>query len=347
MDFSTDENLSPSKNFSFHLPKSVTKYTSHIWYYEDNNEYTSYMGYADLENLYIFYGNGERVVTFINFKTKQLRTIPRSKLITKSHLGSGVQVGNLFLIAGSKDNFMTETEIKNMEVKTNLWSTRKKIMIKDPPTLTSTDYTENCLTSFNRTHFVMIGNIKNDTNIFIIELKSMMETYLATLPIPKILYYLGDVDEYRIGCSVMFNKSGSKELATVSRPFDPYERDDSFCFILNLDTLIWTQFNCNIKFYGNSHCLKINKINFLIINFLKGKLVVMKGVLYYFNVLNKFGHLGYFYDNLRTEWIELPMDGIKYTYKKNFQDLWSAAHITQSAPLTQELYPIVIVPYFG
>ena len=73
--------------------------------------------------------------------------------------------------------------------------------------------------------------------------------------------------------------------------------------------------------------------------------MVMKGVLYYFNVLNKFGHLGYFYDNLKTEWIELPVDGIKYSSKKKFQEFWTP--YTRSAPLTQELYPIVIVPYFG
>ena len=69
--------------------------------------------------------------------------------------------------------------------------------------------------------------------------------------------------------------------------------------------------------------------------FLKGNLVVMKGILYYFNVLNKYGHLGYFYDNLSAEWKELPMEGIKYTpAKKDFQK-------------NAELYPVVIVPYFG
>ena len=97
----------------------------------------------------------------------------------------------------------------------------------------------------------MIGNLKNDSNIFIVEVKSMKKTYLATLPVPKILWYHGDVDEYRIGCSVMFNKSGNKELATVSRPYDPYERNDSYCYILNLNTLVWTEFNCNIGVYGN------------------------------------------------------------------------------------------------
>ena len=154
MDFSTDETLSPSKNFTFHLPKSVTKYTSHVLGWDatdDSYEYTSYMGYADLENIYIFYGNGERVVTFINFQTQQLRTIPGSKLIKKSHLGSGVQVGNLFLMAGDMESFLTYLNT-DMEVKTNLWSARRKIMIKSP-TLTAIAYTEHCLTAFNRQEF--------------------------------------------------------------------------------------------------------------------------------------------------------------------------------------------------
>ena len=56
--------------------------------------------------------------------------------------------------------------------------------------------------------------------------------YLATLPVPKIFWYSGDVDAYRIWCSEMLNKSGSIELATVSRPYDPYERSDSFWYIL-------------------------------------------------------------------------------------------------------------------
>ena len=150
MDFSTDETLSPSKNFTFHLPKSVTKYSSHVLYWDDvSDEFTSYMGYADLENIYIFYGNGERVVNFINFQTQQLRTIPGSKLINKSHLGSGVQVGNLFLMAGDKESYTTYHTNINMEVKTNLWSVRRKTMVRSP-TLAPTAYTENCLTAFNR-----------------------------------------------------------------------------------------------------------------------------------------------------------------------------------------------------
>ena len=114
----------------------------------------------------------------------------------------------------------------------------------------------------------MIGNHLNDSNIFIIELQSMKKTYLATLPVPKFLLYDGDVDEYRIGCSVIFNKCGNKELATVSRPYDPFERDDSFCYILNLNTLVWTEFNCNIELYGNLFKRKLfyrffNNLHFL------------------------------------------------------------------------------------
>ena len=94
----------------------------------------------------------------------------------------------------------------------------------------------------------MIGNLQNDSNVLMIELKSTKETYLATLPLPKIYWYIGDVDEYRIGCTVMFDKNEGKELATVSKPFDRYH--ESYCYNLNLRTLFWTEFNCGIKFSG-------------------------------------------------------------------------------------------------
>ena len=146
LDYSTDENISPSKNFTFYLHKSVTKYESGSLGVVAS-EFSSYMAYSDTENIYIFYGNGERDATYINFHTRQLRTIPGSKLKTKSHLGSGVRAGNLFLMAGDKSNHMTADH--TYQVNTQLWSDRKKTMIQ-APTLKATAYTENCLTSFNK-----------------------------------------------------------------------------------------------------------------------------------------------------------------------------------------------------
>ena len=63
-----------------------------------------------------------------------------------------------------------------------------------------------------------------------------------------------------------------------------------------------------------------------------GNLVVLKGILYHFNVLNDEGHLGYFYDDLRKEWRDLQLPGIKYK---------------AGTPYHQPTYPVVIVPYFG
>ena len=96
----------------------------------------------------------------------------------------------------------------------------------------------------------MIGNLQNDSNVLMIDLKSTKETYLATLPVPKIYWYIGDVDEYRIGCTVMFGKNGAKELVTVSKPYDRYH--ESYCHTLNLSTLSWNEFNCGIKFSGKA-----------------------------------------------------------------------------------------------
>ena len=146
LDYSTDENISPSKNFTFYLHKSVTKYESGSLGVVAS-EFSSYMAYADTENIYIFYGNGERDATYINFHTRQLRTMPGSKLTSKSNLGSGVRAGNLFLVAGDKSNHMTADH--TYQVNTQLWSDRKKTMIQ-APTLKATAYTENCLTSFNK-----------------------------------------------------------------------------------------------------------------------------------------------------------------------------------------------------
>ena len=94
----------------------------------------------------------------------------------------------------------------------------------------------------------MVGNIKSTKSVFIVDLTTTKEIYLQTLPLPVILYFDGDEDEYRIGCSVMSNKNGVRELFTVSKP---YYRDETYFFVLNLETLTWRQYKSNLKFYGN------------------------------------------------------------------------------------------------
>ena len=104
----------------------------------------------------------------------------------------------------------------------------------------------------------MVGNIKDTKRVYIVNLETSKETLIQTLPVPQILHFDGDDDAYRIGCSVITQKTRVKELVTISKPHDPYRINESYFYILNLETLVWTQLVSYFKYFGKS--FKILKI---------------------------------------------------------------------------------------
>ena len=75
--------------------------------------------------------------------------------------------------------------------------------------------------------------------------------------------------------------------------------------------------------------------NLSIQTILLGNVVVLKGMIYYFNVLNHEGSLGKYYDSKAEAWIEIKQKGIK---------LISNLGINSQPSYT---FPIVTIPYIG
>ena len=93
----------------------------------------------------------------------------------------------------------------------------------------------------------MVGNIRKSKEVYIVNLQSTEESYIQTLPVPQILHYDGDEDEYRAGCSITVQKNGVKELVTIAKP---HYREESYCNILNLESLVWRQLKSYFKYFG-------------------------------------------------------------------------------------------------
>ena len=68
---------------------------------------------------------------------------------------------------------------------------------------------------------------------------------------------------------------------------------------------------------------------------LLGNVVVLKGIIHYFIVLNQEGTLGNYFDSKAKKWKEFKQNGIK---------LKSNHGINSQPPYT---FPIVIIPYLG
>ena len=150
LDYSTDQNISPPKSFAFNLQESKTMFESGFdgIYFNQDSWYSVHMGYANNKNIYIFYGDGKKDITYIDFKTYKLRTIAKSKLKKSCLFGQGVRMGNRFLMTCDKEDIHLGP-YSSIKKKTHLWSDRKE-RFTFAPTLTATAYSKNCVTSFNR-----------------------------------------------------------------------------------------------------------------------------------------------------------------------------------------------------
>ena len=64
-----------------------------------------------------------------------------------------------------------------------------------------------------------------------------------------------------------------------------------------------------------------------------GSLVIAKGIMYHFNILNDDQHFGYYYDSKEKTWKDLDQKQIKYNTTSK-EDIYTVD------------FPIVTVPYF-
>ena len=128
IDFSTDESISPSKDFEIKIPESNLGYFS----------------YANLKYIYIFYADGKKDITYLNIETLQHRTIPNTTLTSGVHDGNGVQVGSRFMMSGDIKYYFWNV----FSVESQTWSDKKERFVSSPevprPAFSS------CFTPLNR-----------------------------------------------------------------------------------------------------------------------------------------------------------------------------------------------------
>ena len=308
MDFSTDERISPTNKFQIKLRSSKTNYHQGGFAFPNPQQSTGYLSYADLDKIYIFYTDGKKDVTYIDIRKGFHRTISRTEYGTNLVFASGVQVGSDFLMVTDRQEYTLTGIDFQWTVPTYKWTGKKSRIFKYlmyPPST----YTYACYASYNRSHFLRVGTPSNESTVQIIELEGMKDTILTYVPL-----FVGNLDPelitnnapHRKTCSITFDKYGNKNLIVIAK--HP-ERWGVVLHQLNLNFMQWTRAATNMKHYGS--------------------LVIAKGIMYHFNILNGDQHFGYYYDSKENTWKDLDKKQLKYNGTLN----------------EDRLDPIVTVPY--
>ena len=287
MDFSTDERISPTIDFPLKLRTSKTKYPPGGFFFDPNYESTGYLAYADLDNIYIFYTDGKKDVTYIDIRKGFHQTITNTNFGSSLLFASGVKVGNDFFMISDR---LVWGKVPS-DVMTYKWTGKKSRIFKHMMYSPST-YTYACYASYNRSHFLRVGTPSNESTVQIIELERMKDTILTYVPL-----FVGNLDPelitnnapHRKTCSITFNKHGNKNLIVIAK--HP-ERWGVVLHQLNLNSMQWTRAATNMKHYGS--------------------LVIAKGIMYHFNILNGDQHFGYYYDSKENTWKDLDKKQMKY-----------------------------------
>ena len=157
-----------------------------------------------------------------------------------------------------------------------------------------------------RTHFIRVGHGNNDTAVTMIQLSNLNEVGLSNVPLPEPPFY--GYSPHRKTCSIFFDKNQKKTLIVLTKHH--LVQEAIVLHSLALNTMEWSKRTTNLKHFGS--------------------LVVAKGIWYYFNVLNKDGNLGSYFDSKLNTWQTLEMRS--YTEFPNFTAY-------------EHEFPIVTVPY--
>ena len=152
LDFSTDEAISPSKEFNIKLHNSKCGgSTFEVGLMKICPK--GYFSYANNKYIYIFYADGTKDITYLNIETLQHRAILGTKFSAYVTDGTGVRVGSNFLISGNLQAF-SPYNWNQFTVKSHTWSDKREKFISSPLTPRSTNY-EACFTSYDRQVFIL------------------------------------------------------------------------------------------------------------------------------------------------------------------------------------------------
>ena len=151
IDFSTDEVISPSKNFEIKLRHSVPSYRPCGIYIQQMNGTTGYLAYANDNRIYVFSTDGKKDMTYIDIKTGVHRTITNtaftSNFDSEIMFGSSVRVGNKFLMAGDRLKWCYY-EI-SWSTKLFIWNEKREIL-QQRKKFPVSRYDNACYASYNR-----------------------------------------------------------------------------------------------------------------------------------------------------------------------------------------------------
>ena len=149
LDFSTDDSISPSKNFKIKLRHSLPTYNfQSVFLGPPVGKSTGYLAYANDKRIYIFYTDGKKDITYIDIETGKHRTISNTSYGDSLMFGSGVRVGSNFFMAGDKNNINSLSWTVHTS-KCFTWEEKREVLDRSKST-TFASYTDSCFASYNR-----------------------------------------------------------------------------------------------------------------------------------------------------------------------------------------------------
>ena len=350
IDISSNETLSPSKNITMQMNVDSHPFGGNWGYY----------AYADLQYVYVFDGKGKSDITYIDCSTFKHFTLAKSKLPRYLLRGMGVKVGDRFILTGGylceRDHcnygenhygqVMTDHQIHISPIelfpnnKTISWSNkRSKYLISPKFRSALQEYT--CLTSFNRTHFIMVNPPYSNGEVLMVNIETWMGTDLPRLPLPLLphpfdyedyQYGYHSVQQSRIACNIEFNNVGSKILTVIAKKHCKYtpglshhnfleecnspEDEISIMYQLMFDTMQWSNMSTSIQHFGS--------------------LAILNGIKYFINISNEEKVLGYFYEAKNDTWMQITKSQLDFS-----------SHLEYCKEVGCKVTePVVIVPYF-
>ena len=253
LDFSTDETMSPSKNFDIKLRHSLPSYRHCGFNAPQQAKSTGYLAYANDKRIYIFYTDGKKDVTYIDIDTGIHRTVPNTafegtNVEPEIMFASSVKVGNKFFMSGDK---LKKCYNLNLEGQWNskcyIWN-EKREMMEQREKFPISKYDNTCYASYNRTHFIQVGKTVNETHVTVIELSNLKQTLISYIPLFIPFYGYND---HRKTCSIIFDKLQKKSLIVLVKH---HVQKGVVLHTLDMETMNWSRSATNLQHFGNQYC---------------------------------------------------------------------------------------------
>ena len=308
LDYSINDQVSAARNVSIKLTCSHEHERDKLGVHPNINTSCYTFAYADLDRIYIFYGNAKRDLTYIDCQTFQHRTMIDTRL-KHSHInGVGTQVGDKFTMLGGywapdqpsqpiiyyeyqqniysrsrlglASNYQPQQIVHRFPAtKTDTWSNRRQKFIPSNPDFLSVLLEYSCAIGFNRTHFLIVNKPFSNGEVSMVGIDTWTERVMPRIPLTN--------PDSRVTCEIEFSKE-SLRLIAISKMHDGLDEISSM-YQYNFQTEEWSQSNTNLKYFG--------------------MLKIVNGIRYFFNILNPESHFGYFYDSKDDTWIKLSIPG--------------------------------------